>query len=262
LIVAALAASAAAFFFAPSKRPRVQETEGMNGGDAAAAYDLVSRWPLFLWVRHMVTTRLRRFELRGALVDVGCGPGHLAIVIGKKHPDLSVTGVDLSCAMIEAAGRNLRVNGPDNVRFVVGDAHRLPVGDGEVDFVLSTLSAHHWRNAPGALREIHRVLKTGGHFLLMDLRRNAPLAFFMLLLAGERFFAPRSLRGENGALCSLRASYTPREIASLFEQALFPRPRVTRGFGWMFARGRKCPVGRVDGPLTPRRASTRAGDPA
>jgi hypothetical protein len=132
--------------------------------------------------------------------------------------------------MIATAGRNLRGNGPDNVRFVVGDAHRLP--------------------------------KTGGHFLLTDLRRDAPPAFFMLLLAGERFFAPRSLRGENGALRSLRASCAPREIARLFKQALFPRPGVTRGFGWMFARGRKCPVGRVEGPRTPRRASTRAGAPA
>jgi hypothetical protein len=81
---------------------------------------------------------------------------------------------------------------------------------------------------------VHRVLKEDGHFLLMDLRRNAPFLFRALLLAGEKLFAPNALRKENGASSSFRASYTPREIAMLMAQVPFARFSIKRGFGWVF----------------------------
>jgi ubiquinone/menaquinone biosynthesis C-methylase UbiE len=227
------------FFFMPTGRPRAAEGEGMNDEETASSYDRVSRWPLFHWIRRKVMKKLRKRNLDGILMDLGCGPGHLAEMIGRKYPGLSVTGVDISRTMIETAWRKRDESEHANVRFLVGDVHQLPFDDAEVDFVLSTLSLHHWRDASSALGEIRRVLKPGGQFLLMDLRRNAPFVFYVLLLIGEKFFAPRALRRQNGALSSFKASYTPRELARLIGQVNFSQFSIRKEFGWMYAWGKK-----------------------
>lgn len=226
-------------FFMPVVRPRVAEGEGMNDEETATSYDRVSQWPLFLWIRRKVMKRLHQHNPDGILIDIGCGPGQLAELLGKKYPSLAVTGIDISHTMIETACRKRDESAPLNIRFVVGDIHQLPFDDSEVDFVLSTLSLHHWRDASKALGEIHRVLKPGGQFLLMDLRRNAPFIFYVLLLAGEKFFAPGALRRQNGALSSFKASYTPRELARLIEQVAFSQFSIRKEFGWMYVWGKK-----------------------
>jgi SAM-dependent methyltransferase len=111
----------------------------------------------------------------GNLLEVGSGPGRLAVRLARETPDVTLTGVDISYAMVERATR--RTEGADlteRVQFEVGDVGALPFADQEFDGVVSTLSLHHWSDPAGGLAEIHRVLKPGGEARIYDLAHWLP----------------------------------------------------------------------------------------
>jgi SAM-dependent methyltransferase len=106
----------------------------------------------------------------GKLLEVGSGPGRLAVRLAREAPGITLTGVDISAAMVERAARRAAGAGlSERVRFEVGDVAALPLSDGEFDGVVSTLSLHHWSDPAGGLAEIHRVLKPGGEARIYDL---------------------------------------------------------------------------------------------
>jgi len=107
---------------------------------------------------------------RGTLLEIGSGPGQLAVRLGREAPNLAVIGVDISEAMVERATSRAAGGGLlKRVRFKVGDVAALPFADGEFDGVVSTLSLHHWPDPVKGLAEIHRVLKPGGEARIYDL---------------------------------------------------------------------------------------------
>lgn len=105
------------------------------------------------------------------VLDVGTGPGELAVEIARRCPSCRITGVDLAPEMLATAGGRAEAAGlADRVSFQVADAAALPLGDGSIDVVVSTLSLHHWGDPPAVLRELHRVLRPDGQALIYDLR--------------------------------------------------------------------------------------------
>src|SRR5256712_12001179 len=67
------------------------------------------------------------------------------------------------------AGRSvLAAAGVANAILVQADATALPIGSGSTDVVSSRLAAHHFANAASAFREIGRILRSGGLFVLVD----------------------------------------------------------------------------------------------
>ena len=106
----------------------------------------------------------------GNLLEVGSGPGRLAVRLAREAPGMTLTGVDISDAMVERATRRAAGAGlSERVRFKVGDVAAMPLPDGEFDGVVSTLSLHHWPEPTHGLAEIHRVLKPGGEARIYDL---------------------------------------------------------------------------------------------
>ena len=107
----------------------------------------------------------------GRVLDVGCGPGHLANRLARDH-HLEVTGLDLDPAMIERARANAERAAPTDGRpaFVVGSVAALPFPDASFDLVVSTLSLHHWADSAAGQAEISRVLRPGGRALVWDIR--------------------------------------------------------------------------------------------
>jgi len=101
------------------------------------------------------------------VLDAGSGAGHTALAVAPYAA--RVTSVDLSASML-AQGRRLALErGLSNLHFEVGDVEALTFADGSFDVVTSRYSAHHWPHPQVALREIHRVLRPGGRFVLSDI---------------------------------------------------------------------------------------------
>lgn len=103
------------------------------------------------------------------VLDIGCGAGVdtlvAAFMVGSKG---HVTGIDLTPEMLKRAKTNLRKTSLKNVTFQEGSAEQLPFPDGAFDVVISNGVFNLIPDKVKALREVFRVLKSLGRFLLAD----------------------------------------------------------------------------------------------
>ena len=214
--------------------------ESIEDVEVVQAYDRISRWPQFRFLRRIIVSELRRHHPEGVLVDVGCGPGYLIATMTRAFPQLDIVGVDIAEEMLQKATKNL--SSPDlaeKVSFRRGDIRELPFDDNSVDFVVSTLSLHHWSEPKQSLREIHRVLKPSGQFLIFDVRRDSRKMLYWLIRFAQTFILPSALRRINEPTGSFLASYTPAELKVLLSVTSFKQWRIQPGFGWVFVWGCK-----------------------
>lgn len=220
--------------------PRRVSPEGIEDDEVVQAYDRISRWPQFRFLRGRILAELRRHHPEGVLADVGCGPGYLIVNVARSFPHLSIIGVDISAEMLQKAIKNLSLLGlAKKGSFRQGDIHKLPFGDNYLDFVVSTLSLHHWSQPKEAMGEMYRVLKPGGQLLIFDLRRDSRRLFYWLIRFAQTFIAPSAIKRINEPTGSFLASYTPAELETLLSTTSFVEWWIQPRLGWVFVWARK-----------------------
>ena len=132
---------------------------------------------------------LHRAESRfkpASVLDIGCGSGRLLRKVHDSWPEAQLSGVDPAQGMLSVA-RQLT----PEACFSMGSAEALPLEDASVDLALSTISFHHWQDQAAGLREVARVLRPGGSFLLADFTLPTWLAW---LLPRARFHSAAQMR--------------------------------------------------------------------
>ena len=97
--------------------------------------------------------------------DLGCGTGQVSEMLASHVA--KVVAVDGSTDMVQAARKRLK--GLHHVEVRRGDMEALPVDDGQLDVAVVALVLHHLPEPARALAEVHRVLKTGGRVLIVDM---------------------------------------------------------------------------------------------
>lgn len=107
--------------------------------------------------------KLSHIPFQSAL-DLGCGTGEMLKLILQADHRKKLYGIDLSEEMLIVARSKL----PDQVKLLLGDSESLPFPDSSFDVVYCNDSFHHYPAPLNVLREVHRVLKLGGTFLLGD----------------------------------------------------------------------------------------------
>ncbi len=100
------------------------------------------------------------------VLDIGCGTGRLLDRLATKYPNLQGTGLDFSAEMLRQARRANRHR--PRLIFVQGRAAPLRFADEQFDAVFNTLSFLHYSEPEQVFAEIHRVLRPGGTFYLVD----------------------------------------------------------------------------------------------
>lgn len=100
------------------------------------------------------------------ILDVGSGRGGGAALIHRHFGPRETIGCD---AARQSVAFSRRVHaGVAGLTFVQADACALPFANDEFDAVTNVESAHCYRDRPGFFRQVHRVLRPGGTFLMAD----------------------------------------------------------------------------------------------
>lgn len=107
--------------------------------------------------------KLSHIPFQSAL-DLGCGTGEMLKLILQEDVGKELYGIDLSEKMLHVAKSKL----PEQVKLLLGDSEVLPFSDNTFDVVYCNDSFHHYPAPMNVLREVHRVLKPGGTFLMGD----------------------------------------------------------------------------------------------
>lgn len=109
-------------------------------------------------------------------LDLGCGRGtdviRLAQVVG---PNGHAHGIDITDSMLDKARSTARKLGVTNASFWKADLAALPVPDASIDWVTSNCVLNHAADKPAVWREIARVLKPGGQFVISDIYALEPV---------------------------------------------------------------------------------------
>lgn len=161
------------------------------------------------------------------ILDVGCGPGRLAIQAARvAGPTGEACGIDPAPEMVELARRKAARAGVP-ARFEVGVIEALPYPDDHFDVVLSSLMLHHLPDdlKRRGLAEVRRVLRPAGRFVAAD-------------------FGAKPGHGFGHLLCALglrRGSDHAEQIRSMLRAADFEAVEIVPADHRVFAfvRGRK-----------------------
>jgi ubiquinone/menaquinone biosynthesis C-methylase UbiE len=107
------------------------------------------------------------------ILEIGCGNGMQCIYIQEKCNPLKITGVDLDTSNIEIANSEKNRNRLNNIDFFIGDAQTLTmIKDKTIDVVFNIESALHYPDKLAFLKQVYRILKPGGQFVITDILNN------------------------------------------------------------------------------------------
>jgi len=136
------------------------------GAEEARSYS--KHTAMFSFLYRPILKDFEKLEVRGRLLEVGCGPGILAVKIAQKF-EVEITAIDISESMIEVAEENIKkANLEGKIKLEVGDVHdeNFVIRLGKFDCVYSTFSLHHWENPVKALNNLYSVLEDGMIYIL------------------------------------------------------------------------------------------------
>ncbi|HEY6020648.1 MAG TPA: class I SAM-dependent methyltransferase [Candidatus Paceibacterota bacterium] len=130
--------------------------------------------PLLKWVMHEETFKQKLIQHANIqsnmnVLDLGCGTGTLTIMLKQRVPQASVIGLDGDNEVLNVA-RSKADHAGMNIQWEQGLAYDLPYPADSFDRVISSLVIHHLVSADKVrtFQEIHRVLRPGGEFHMVD----------------------------------------------------------------------------------------------
>lgn len=169
----------------------------------------------------------------GDLLEIGPGPGYIGLELAKKIHPKSLTGCEISLAMIKTAKKNAADYGIA-ASYVHGNAMEMPFPDETFDSVISNGSLHEWESPIRVFNEIYRVLRRGGRYCITDMRRDVGLFKTKMI-----YHSTKPVEMRPGFLSSLGAAYTPSEITELLRNSALTGASVKSEFFGLCIYGEK-----------------------
>lgn len=162
------------------------------------------------------------------ILDVATGTGDLALAAMKLNPE-KITGIDISDRMLEEGRQKIAALGlEDKIELTRGKAESILFPDCTFDAVMSAFGVRNFENTLGGLREMHRVLRTGGMITILEFSR--PSWFPMKQVYGLYFskilpFIGRKVSGDPSAY-----TYLPESVMSFPDNEDFLKMMTEAGF--------------------------------
>jgi SAM-dependent methyltransferase len=164
---------------------------------------------------------------RDTVLDIGCGGGRTIGKLAAAAAEGKVFGIDHSEASVATSTKtNEKLIQEGRVEIRRGSVSELPFPSGTFDLVTAVETHFFWPDLPGDVREVFRVVKPGGRFILVaEVYRGAPTLVSRL--------------AEKNQHLSTMTLLTPEEHRQLLEQAGFTNVEVDTNpsRGWICALG-------------------------
>lgn len=190
---------------------------------ASGVYDFITDQDV--WRAHC--RRMTPLVPGARVVDLGIGPGVSGIAMAEVAPQTLFVGVDLAAPMLVRAQRHAVARGV-RVPLVRADVARLPFPDGSFDGATAHSFLYLLPDSAAALREVHRVVRPGGHVVFLEPGgepgagarvRAVAKSFRTNLRFGTSMFLWSIFSGLHGR-------WTRQTLAAALERAGFTSPRV------------------------------------
>ena len=154
-------------------------------------FNLISRYQSFYSRKILYSPGIEAFkEVKGRVVDVGCGYGFATKTLAKERTDLMVYGIDKDKKRIFEAKRD-----KEGVTFQFARAERIPFKDKYFSAVMSLEVIEHVDDPKKVLNEISRVLKPEGIFFLTTPLEGDPSNFYGFLYKHFNYDPHKNLYG-------------------------------------------------------------------
>lgn len=139
--------------------------------EGTAAYYWRGRYPYAVGLPEAMAAHLG-LDGTGRLLDVGCGPGSLALLVA--HLFEHVVGVDADAGMVAEAERAAAERGITSAEFVQMRAEQLPGAFGTFR-VVGFAQSFHWMDRPRVAAAVREMLEPGGCVVQVDLWHSGPV---------------------------------------------------------------------------------------
>lgn len=165
------------------------------------------------------------------ILDLCCGTGDLAFALSRRGK-ARLCGADFAHTMLVRAQAKAAAvsagNGQRTIPFVESDALRLPFADGAFDLVTTAFGFRNLANYEAGLREVRRVLNTGGTIAILEFTEPKPGWFGDLYRWYFQEVLPRigaMISGDKSAY-----SYLPHSVARFFQPGELRELMLGNGF--------------------------------
>jgi demethylmenaquinone methyltransferase/2-methoxy-6-polyprenyl-1,4-benzoquinol methylase len=161
--------------------------------EIAHKYDFLNRFMSLrvdvLWRKKVI--RLLKPSQPKLILDVATGTADLAIALQELNPD-KVVGLDLSEQMLHFGREKVNEkNLQHKIELVKGDSENLPFADNTFDAVTVAFGVRNFENLEKGLKEIQRVLKPGGQFIILEFSKVKMFPFKQFFGFYFRYITPR-----------------------------------------------------------------------
>ncbi|MFA9392323.1 MAG: methyltransferase domain-containing protein [Prolixibacteraceae bacterium] len=107
-------------------------------------------------------------------IDLGSGRGTDVIRLAETVGETGFAyGIDVTDAMVQKASKTAEKMGIQNAKFILSDLENIALPDDTADLIVSNCTLNHVANKPQVWKEIYRLLKNGGRFVISDIYSTA-----------------------------------------------------------------------------------------
>ena len=179
------------------------------------------------------------------ILDIATGTGDFALLLAERLKPQHITGADISEGMMAVGREKVKEAGlHDVISFQHEDCMALSFADGTFDAVTSAYGVRNFQDLDKGLREMQRVLRPGGHLLIVELTPPPCFPMKQLFWLYAHVVMPligRLVSHDNSAYTYLPASMEAfpqaEEMESILKRAGFAKVewrRFTFGISTMY----------------------------
>jgi len=104
------------------------------------------------------------------VADLGSGEGLLSELLARRCR--KVIAVDNSEKIVAFGAAKAKKNGLKNLEFRLGDLQNPPIEAESVDLAILSQALHHAEEPAKAIAAVYRLVKEGGHIMILDLAKH------------------------------------------------------------------------------------------